>query len=103
MVSMVRYAVDLPVDVIEAQIGNAFDLIVQTARSREGLRFVSELVEVSFDAQTRRCQFRTLYVRKLGEEAGVWLELPSWIDDLVTMGWAEEEEVRTWMRRWLSV
>ena len=32
LVTMVRYAVDLPLDAIEAQIGNAFDLVIQTAR-----------------------------------------------------------------------
>jgi pilus assembly protein CpaF len=42
LVTMVRYAVDLPLDAIEAQIGNAFDLFVQTARLPHGrslLRF----------------------------------------------------------------
>lgn len=102
MVSMVRYAVDLPVDAIEAQIGSAFDLIVQTARSRDGCRFVSEVVEVSFDSETRRCAFETLFVRKLGEGRGTWLAPPSWMDEAALFGWTCEEEVRAWTRRWLA-
>lgn len=36
LVTMVRFAVELPPDAIEAQIGNALDLIVQTARRPGG-------------------------------------------------------------------
>ena len=96
MVSMVRYAVDLPVDVIEAQIGSAFDLIVQTARSREGARYVSEVVEVSFDAHARRCRFDTLFTRGNGGEEGIWWSAPSWMEDVLALGWAKRTEVDAW-------
>lgn len=49
LVTMVRFAVELPPDAIEAQIGNALDLIVQTARRPGGARCISEIAEVSFD------------------------------------------------------
>ena len=102
MVSMVRYAVDLPVDVIEAQIGSAFDLIVQTARSREGRRYVSEVVEVSFDAHERRCRFETLFTRNRGDEEGIWWTAPSWMEEVLARGWAKEGEVRAWTQRLLA-
>ncbi len=97
MISMVRYAVDLPVDVIEAQIGSAFDLIVQTARSHDGARYVSEVVEVSFDPVARRCCFETLFTRLRSDEEGIWWAAPTWMEEVLRLGWAEEE-VREWTR-----
>ena len=99
MISMVRYAIDLPVDVIESQIGNAFDLIVQTSRSRSGDRFISEVVEVSFDAMLRRCHFETLFVRKHHDDQGIWQSVPSWMEDVLLLGCAEEREVQAWTQR----
>ena len=60
LVTMVRYGVDLPVDAIEAQVGNAFDLVVQTARRPNGERCVSEVASMAFDAHRRRCVLSTL-------------------------------------------
>ena len=99
MVSMVRYAVDLPVDVIESQIGNAFDLIVQTTRDRNGKRYVSEVVEVFFDSETRRCRFETLFTRAHDFDEGIWWSAPSWMEDVLLTGCADEKEVRTWTQR----
>ena len=36
LTTMVRYAADLPVDVIESNVASAFDAVVQTARSLDG-------------------------------------------------------------------
>lgn len=99
MVSMVRYAIDLPVDVIESQIGSAFDLIVQTSRSSSGNRYVSEVVEVSFDAVSRHCRFEPLYVRRHHDDQGTWLSAPSWMEDVLLLGCAEEREVQAWTQR----
>ena len=76
LVTMVRFAVELPPDAIEAQIGNALDLIVQTARRPGGARCISEIAEVSFDHGRRRCVVRTLYRWEVGQEAGFWLDCP---------------------------
>lgn len=96
LITMVRYAVDLPVDAIEAQIGTAFDLVVQLSRSREGSRFVSEIVEMSFDRQARRATVRRLYLRESFDTQGEWLACPGLVPALVSRGFAEEEEVRSW-------
>ncbi|MEC4176748.1 CpaF family protein [Adlercreutzia sp. R7] len=98
LVTMVRYAVDLPVDAIEAQIGNAFDLVVQTARCPNGERCVSEIAAMAFDYDRRRCALTPLYRRELRGGAGRWLEYPGWIDDLHAAGIAEKKEVRSWVR-----
>lgn len=99
LVTMVRYAVDLPLDAVEAQIGNAFDLIVQTARARDGTRFVSAAAEVSFDPRRRVCVLSPLYERGLGEARGRWLAEPSWVEQAMRWGVICEEEVRRWRQR----
>ncbi|WP_080802058.1 CpaF family protein [Arabiibacter massiliensis] len=98
LTTMVRYAADLPVDVIESNVASAFDAVVQTARSLGGARFVSEVAELSFDAKRRACTARTLYKRESGDAAGVWVAPPEWVDDLPKLHVAEEEEVRRWKR-----
>ena len=98
LVTMVRFAVELPPDAIEAQIGNALDLIVQTARRPGGARCISEIAEVSFDHGRRRCVVRTLYRWEVGQEAGFWLDYPQWVDRLAPMGLADRREVKAWMR-----
>lgn len=87
LVTMVRFAVELPPDAIEAQIGNALDLIVQTARRPGGARCISEIAEVSFDHGRRRCVVRTLYRWEVGQEAGFWLDYPQWVDRLAPWAW----------------
>ena len=74
MVTMVRYAVDLPVDAIEAQIGNAFDIIIHVCRDKEGRRFVTSVAEVAFDRQARRCHVQPIFDRRRFEDSGTWNE-----------------------------
>lgn len=99
MVTMVRYAVDLPVDAIEAQIGSAFDLVVHVARSSAGMRYVAEVIEVGFDRDLRRCSMRRLYSRSSGENCGSWEACPAWLDELPERGLASDEEVTAWKQR----
>lgn len=73
LTAMVRYAADLPVDVIESHVASAFDYVVQTARSSDGSRFVSEVAAFSFDAERRACRCEQLFKRTAGETAGRWL------------------------------
>lgn len=99
LITMVRFAVDLPLDAIEAQIGNAFDLIVQTTRLPGGARCVAEIASMAFDAKARRCVLETHYQRRVGDDQGQWKSVPPWIDGLSECGVADEEEVRQWVRQ----
>ena len=99
LVTMCRYAVDLPPDVIEAQIGHAFDLMVQTQRHRSGKRFVSCVAAVTWDARKRCCHVETLYRREGPAAEGVWEMTPDWVDGLVAEGIAAEEEVERWRQQ----
>ena len=96
LTTMVRYAADLPVDVIEANIASAIDLVVQTQRSMDGMRRVTDVVSFSFDRATGRCLAESIYERREGTAEGFWLSCPPWVDDLAANGIADEEEVRTW-------
>ena len=98
LTTMVRYVVDLPLDAIEAQIGNAFDLVVSTGRNRDGSRYVTELAEMAFDTQTRHCKTTTIYRREYGMPHGRWLIEPPWVATLPTRGLARREEVERWRR-----
>lgn len=98
LTTMVRYAVDLPVDVIEANVASAFDLVVQTARALDGSRFVSEAAEFSFDEKRRRCTVTPLFKRSVTQLRGTWGRAPSWIDGLAELGVASREEVGAWKR-----
>ena len=103
LTTMVRYVADLPVDVIEANIASAIDLVVQTQRSLDGHRSVTDVVAFDFDRLKGRCLARSLYARDAGNDEGRWVEVPDWVDRLVNSGIAEEEEVAEWKRTYLSV
>lgn len=96
LTTMVRYAADLPVDVIESNVTSAFDVVVQTARSLGGARFVSEVAELGYDREKRTCTVTTLYRREVSEERGLWISPPCWLDDVAKLQVASQEEVREW-------
>ncbi len=99
MITMVRYAVDLPVDAIEAQIGNAFNYVVQVARGREGNRFLSVIAEVQYDRDRRDCKITRIYDRPLYSDEGRWLMRPALVREMKTNDSAYEvnlAEVERW-------
>lgn len=98
LVTMVRYGVDLPVDVIEANAASAFDVVVQTARALDGHRFVSEVAELSFDGARRACSVKRLFFRDASQPVGHWLAIPEWIGDLPRSCGVDDEEVKAWCR-----
>ena len=96
LVTMVRFAAELPVDVIEAQIATAFSLIVQTSRSASGSRVVTHVSGVSFDESSRSCIVKDYYERDERAGFGFWRALPDWDRLLSLRGVATEEEVGEW-------
>ena len=98
LATMVRYAVDLPADVIESNVASAFEVVVQTARALDGSRFVSDVAELVYDGGKRCCRVRPLFMRGLAERVGRWVALPAWIDEVADIGVAEREEVERWKR-----
>ena len=96
LVMMARYGSDLPVDVIEEQIGSALDLIVQQDRTGSGERRISSLFEVVPVAH--KVELRPLVIWDRSERAYHYVAAPRWVDDLPYLGVATGEEVREWRR-----
>lgn len=93
---MVRYAADLPIDVVEAQIAGAIDVAVQTARAPDGARYVKEVVSFSFDDEQRRCAVLPLYESDRVRGVERWAAHPDWLEDVCALGLASREKVETW-------
>lgn len=96
LTTMVRYGVDLPVDVIESHIASAIDLVIQIERGADGVRFVSQIAELDHATSCRGCFVRTLFERSHAGAPGRWEAVPSWVDDLPRRGVAKESEVTLW-------
>lgn len=73
IITLVRYAIDLPTDAITSQIGSAFDYIVQVARDRSGSRFVSNISQVEFNRKTFDVEVKDIYTRESSLNQGRWL------------------------------
>ena len=99
LVTMVRYSSDVPVEVVESYIAAAMDVVIQTARTINGMRYVSEVSEFYFDEVLRRCKVHTLYTRAVPSEKGVWHDLPDWIEELPCYGYVESNEVNAWKQQ----
>lgn len=96
LATMVRYAVDLPVDVIERNISSALHLVVQTERSMDGSRRICEIAGLSFDEGSRRCISETLYSWDARLGRGMWHMLPKWVEHMPDFGIADSGEVERW-------
>lgn len=70
LTTMVRYAAELPVDVIENYISSAIDLVVQTTRGIDGSRYISDVVEFGFDENQKHCEVKQIFYRSPFDEFG---------------------------------
>lgn len=96
LTTMVRYATELPVEVIETQIASAIDVVVQTTRYPDGARGISELVGYGAGQDNHPCVVERYFVRDLVTGQRRWLATPSWINELPYLGIASNEEVELW-------
>ena len=101
LTTMVRYAADIPVEVVEAYIARALNVVVQMTRGLDGRRYISQVACMGYDEESRRPVVEPVYRVPLGapEGAGEWLRAPAWVDDLPVLGVAETQEVESWKRR----
>ncbi|MBE6470508.1 MAG: CpaF family protein [Coriobacteriaceae bacterium] len=99
LMTMVRYAADLPVDVIERQIASAIGLGVQIARDAAGTRYVTQAVEYCFDEKAGRARADVFYERAAAGVPGVWKRIPRWVGKVEELGIASWEEVEEWVQQ----
>ena len=98
LVTMVRYGLDLPVDVIESNIASALDLVIQTARFRDGRRFVTQIAQVENGGGDVPCKVVPLFEQRGLDVSGSWDRAPEWLDAAVESKAIAREEVDAWMR-----
>lgn len=99
LTAMVRYGADLPVDVIEAHIASAIDLVVQIVRGADGARFVSKIAELVHADGRKGCRVNVLYERAHGKSEGCWNSVPDWVSKERNKDAAHGEEVALWEDR----
>lgn len=69
--TLVCFGMDLPLDVIEAQIASAIDYFVHVQRDASGQRFVKEIACVR-SGKDGLCDLQTIYRRPSSHEEGSW-------------------------------
>jgi pilus assembly protein CpaF len=94
LVMMARYGMDLPVEVIEEQIGAALDLIVQIDRFADGTRRVTQLC--SCRASCGNVELTRLVAWDANEQTYIWEAVPPWLTELMRTPSIEESEVEAW-------
>jgi pilus assembly protein CpaF len=94
LIMMARYGMDLPVEVIEEQIGSALDLIVQIDRNARGLRRVTELCGCRVSGGST--ELTSLVSWDMAAQGYVWRAVPPWLEELAHSPFIEESEVESW-------
>ena len=93
---MARYAMDLPIAVIEEQIISALDLVVQVDRQPSGQRRVTSICEVC-RADDGRVETQRLLVWDSREQRYSWLRAPQWLQESSDAGLFDTKEVQSWL------
>jgi pilus assembly protein CpaF len=94
LVMMVRYGMDLPVEVIEEQIGSAIDLIVQIDRFADGSRRVTQVCGCRTDQG--KVVLDALVNWDQAQQSYVWKSSPSWLQSAALLPMVDESEVVAW-------
>jgi pilus assembly protein CpaF len=95
LVMMARYAMDLPVALIEEQIASALDLVVQIDRMPDGQRKVTALATCVRTAD-KGVQMQTIARLDRASGSYVWDHTPAWLDDARFAETLDVEEVAQW-------
>jgi pilus assembly protein CpaF len=93
---MARFAMDLPVDVIEEQIASALDLVVQVDRMASGARRVTSIGELGGPEQNG-AQLERLVSWNQREQRYSYHKAPWWLNGSEGMESMSAEEVGTWL------
>ncbi|HBT94662.1 MAG TPA: CpaF family protein [Coriobacteriia bacterium] len=95
LVMMCRYGMDLPVAVIEEQIGSALDIIVQIDRGVDGARRITRVC----DCRSVAGEVRLTALVGWDAHRGCyeWEAVPEWLDALKLSPLIDAEEVTRWI------
>ncbi|MDR2035310.1 MAG: CpaF family protein [Coriobacteriales bacterium] len=93
---MARYAMDLPLGVIEEQIASALDLIVQIDRLSSGARRVTSMCEVGA-SDSKGVQISCLMSWDHRVEQYLWHGAPTWLSESQGAAGISSKEVAQWL------
>lgn len=101
LVTMVRYGMDLPTEVIELQVISALDVIVQQDRVLGGGRRITQVAmrTNNYYDSGEGFPYRVIVRWDKASRSYVWEQMPEWLDELVLDGCASRDEVDEWMRQ----
>lgn len=95
LVLMARFGMDLPTDIIEAQIASALDLIVMSCRLGDGRRYLSSLTSV-FRTPQGKVGLRECVRFEEGTRTWELVEEPAFVAHSVALGQLDAREVEEW-------
>ncbi len=95
LVLMARFGMDLPTDVIEAQIATALDLLVMSHRLYDGTRCIGSLSEVS-PSDGGGVRLATCVTFDSAQRSWHLEHLPAFVDAALTAGALSRGEVDAW-------
>ena len=101
LATMVRFGIDLPMDIVEINIASAIDLVIHIKRARAGERFISEVAELR-QTENSHCAVTVLYERESPVDEGTWKDIPSWLEEVIHSGYGMKDEVDAWLKRCLA-
>ena len=97
LVMMVRYGMDLPTEIIEAQIASALDLVIQQDRIAGGQRKITQIVMRNPNYSKDGKFFIPVVSWNFSEQKYEWANVPTWLDELKLYGIANGEELEKWL------
>ncbi len=95
LVLMARFGMDLPADIIKEQVATALDLIVMSARLKDGSRAITTLAGVS-RAEDGGVELAELVRFDLGRREWRLVEEPGFIERALACGLLDRGEVDEW-------
>ncbi len=98
LVLMARFGMDLPADIIKEQVATALDLIVMSARLKDGSRAITTLAGVS-RAEDGGVELTELVRFDLGRREWRLVEEPGFIERALACGLLDRGEVDEWRSR----
>lgn len=96
LVMMVRYGMNLPTEIIEAQVASALDIVVQQDRVSGGHRRITQVVMRNPTYAQDGIFFKPVVTWNFVTKEYEWEDEPPWIEELQAYDIANSEEVQKW-------